>query len=190
MSPRTGTEYRNTGSIKHGTNSGTHTAVEAAGLCFTMALRRVDSHTRASPIWKKLSERCTKTHTSRQHLAALSVHCSSPLLLDRQNKRQASQHLQALRWHFLCQAQHKNLNERTTPGKMLYTLCLILFPTLQLGMYQKLLLALFISLVHASSWFTWKGKNLSLPRTSCSARSSFHCIFFILRLQCDSGGVQ
>lgn len=27
MSPRTGTEYRNMGSIKHGTNSGTHTAV-------------------------------------------------------------------------------------------------------------------------------------------------------------------
>lgn len=172
MPPETGTEYRNMGSIKHGTNSGTHTAMEAAGLCFTMALRSVDSHTRASPMREKLSKHCTKTHTPQQHLAVLCTllhHCYSTAKIKGRPVGACEHSVNT----FSAENSTRPF-KKGTPRAKCSAMCPILFPTLQLSMYQKLLLALFILLIHASGWFTQRGKSLSLPRILCSALRSLH----------------
>lgn len=119
-----------------------------------MALRSVESHTCASSMRKKLSECCTKTHTLRQPLA---VPCT---LLHRSKikGRLVDTCKHSVESFSAKSSTRQTLQERNTPDKMLHLRCpvFILFPTLQLGMYQKLLLALFILLIHASSWFMWR----------------------------------
>lgn len=142
-----------------------------------MALRSVESHTCADA--EKVKRVLYKdTYTLRQPLA---VPCT--LLHRSKIKGRLVDTCEHSAETFSAKSStRQTLQERSTPDKMLHLRCLvfILFPTLQLGMYQKLLLALFILLIHASSWFMWRKekKHVSFKHfmflTLLSALHLFH----------------